>query len=100
MTEPCWAGRPQGAFPCGLALSSHQGQSPQALTATISSLLARATCTLLPSAPRAQPGPGAPHKSWWDLLNEGRLRSTLVKSPTQSLHQDSHTKPPNTPVCS
>ena len=63
---------------------SHQGQRPQALTATVSSLLARAMCTLLPSAPQAQPGPGAPHKSWWDLLNEGRLRSTLVNHPPRA----------------
>ena len=96
MTVPCWAGRPQGAPQCGLVHSSHQGQRPQALTTTISSLMARATSTLLPSAPWAERGPGAPHK--WDLLNEGRLRSTLVKSPTQ--HQGSHTKSPNTPVCS
>lgn len=98
MTVPCWAGRPQGGPHCGLVSTSHQGQRPQALIATISSLLARATCTLLPSAPRTRSDPGTPHKSWWDLLNERRLRSTLVKSPTQ--HQGSHTKPPNTPVCS
>lgn len=90
--------RPQGDPQCSLVSASHQGRRPQALTATSSSLLARATCTPLPLAPRTQSGPGTPHKSWWDLLNEGRLRSTLVKSPTQ--HQGSHTKPPNTAVCS
>lgn len=55
MTVPCLAGGPRGALRCGLT-PSHTLllQRPQDLT-TVSSTPARATYTLLPAAPRAQP---------------------------------------------